>query len=400
MAFGFGFNYGFGNGESGLQPEELGEIFSDNFARASLGANYTIVGTASFSPDGNSLILTGGTGSQANLMYRNDYDTCAEKWTQVIDFTLPNGTTGTSYGLGLGVYGNNQYDQRGSLLQINLNDGFVGVSFIHSAQGVPPNYTTRFSHGTGLAISEDDLCRVTLVRNKNTYSYTLQNLTTSGSYSDSFTFPLTYGSPIYAPHANGHFSMHTQGGTISVTNWSVTINNNKNVKVLYIGDSIAYGLWAEDVVDRWVDNITTDENNYTVSAGLTDTTETVLARIDELISFNPTYAVLCVGGNDDYFIPFGTRNANYTSIRNQLNAAGITVIHCLNSPRDGLDMTSLNTHINTFSGTDTVIDTFTPFKGAGTDLHATYDSGDGTHGNALFHSTFADIVRTAVPNLI
>jgi len=57
-------------------------------------------------------------------------------------------------------------------------------------------------------------------------------------------------------------------------------------------------------------------------------------------------------------------------------------------------MTTLNTFIDTYSPGDLVLDTFTPLKGAGTDLGASYDSGDGTHPNATGNTAIANVITT------
>jgi len=91
--------------------------------------------------------------------------------------------------------------------------------------------------------------------------------------------------------------------------------------------------------------------------------------------------------------------SQYSDIRNTLVAAGIQVIHCLATPRNGTNVTPLNSYILSTFTSDLIIDTYTPlWSGSGTSLNAAYDIGDGVHPNNAGMALIAATVNSALGN--
>lgn len=399
-AIGIGRGVGFG-GHRRPSLTEFGTVFTDSFARAALGGDYTTNGAATWTTDGAKLTTTGGTGVHTMRLQRSYY-TCLERHTIVIEFTMTSAIGATTFGIGAGVYGTNTFDHRSYAIQYYMGTGANNGKLIcYSAQGVGPTYTTRKTSASALSALQNKNYRLTVVRNRETITYTVQNLTDGGSYSDSFGFSMSYAATVHCPHGGGQFYLNSYGGTIDITKWEVTGNDYKNVKTLLVGDSITYGIAADLTANRWASNVSEiGTNDYTVSGGPSDNTNEALDRIGELLSMNPQYAVMMIGGNDiQRSISSTIYEANYTSIRNQLKAAGATIIHCLATPRDGTDMTTFNAWISSTFTSDTIINTFTPLAD-GTGLDAAYDPGDGVHPNAAGHALIASTITTAAPYLL
>lgn len=167
---------------------------------------------------------------------------------------------------------------------------------------------------------------------------------------------------------------------------------------MFVGDSITHGLSASVLTNRWANRVMLGSvSSWNVNAGGGDYTANTLAKINELILVNPRYAVLQLGGNDLRFgISAAVRQANYTSIVNQLVAAGIEVIHLLATPDNTTDMTPWN---NWLAANFTTIDCFTDLSDGGTGLNAAYNAGDGTHENDDGHQKNADTVITSAPQI-
>lgn len=383
----------------------LGTVFTDQFARASLGTNYTVDGAVTWTTDGVKLIANGGTGVFTDRLRRSFNPTCLEKHSITVDFKQTSVIGTLTYGLAVGVFSSNNNDRRSYAIQVQTSSGAaLGKSYLRLSTGSgAPAYTIEKTSTGSVAINQNDLLRVVVTRTQNVIAWTVSNLTLGTSYTETHTFSLAYAAGAKVPHGGGQFVLHALGGVIHITDWTVTSLDKKSVKTLYVGDSITYGLFSGAVADRWSDKTMVGSvNSFTISGGPSDKTAEVLERINELILINPKYAVLMFGGNDKQFaIAAATTNANYLSVVNQLKAAGIIVVHCYATPRDATDLTAWNTHIQTtYGGTDTVIDTFTPLADSGlTTLAAAYDPGDGVHPNAAGHALVASTILGVAPYL-
>lgn len=385
---------------------EIGTIFSDSFSRASVGANYTISGGASWICDGTKLTTSGGTGVYTSNLGRSLNPTCLEKHVHTVDFKMTSVPSGTSYGIGVGVLGTNSNDRRSYVLRcIMTNDAISGKTYLDTAQGGSTTFTNRKISTSSVTVSQNDLFRLVVERDMATIKWTLTNVTTGSFYSDSFTFSYAFASGlnVHVVHSTGNFTMFSFGGTFEVTNWTVSSKEYVNPKTLFIGDSITYGIFADDVKNRWATKCMGETHNiYNVSGGGSDKTNEVLTKIKELVNMKPKYAVLMIGGNDYAFgVADATAKANYESIVLRLKSAGITVIHCLATPRNTLDLRAFNNYLlSKYGSTDVVIkgtynhlwDSATSFN-----MRAIYNSGDGVHPNALGHSVIANAVYQEVP---
>lgn len=390
----------------GRVASEIGTIFSDSFGRASVGNNYTINGGASWVCDGLKLTTSGGTGVYTSNLGRSLNPTCSEKHIHTIDFKITSIPSGTTYGIGVGVLGTNPNDRRSYVLRcVTTNDANQGKTFLDTAQGGATTFTNRKISASSFAVNQNDVLRLVVERSLSIIKWTFTNVTTGNTYSDSFTFSFAFatGLNVHVPHSTGQFALFSFGGTFEVTNWNVVSKDYNNPKTLFIGDSITYGIFADDVKNRWATKCMGDTHNlYNVSGGGSDKTNEVITKIIELVNMKPKYAVLMIGGNDYAFgVADATAKANYESIVLRLKSAGITVIHCLATPRNTLDLRAFNNYLlSKYGSTDVVIkstynhlwDSATSFS-----MKAIYNSGDGVHPNALGHSVIANAVYQEVP---
>lgn len=383
----------------GMPPEEFGDILNDSFARASLGASYQVNGTATFSPNGSLLQVSGGGATTDRLRYL--YPNSFEYWEQSISYTLTATPSSTTSGIGLGKYDLNTPDGQRTVycrLITNNNSGNFGRVAINSFDGTT-NTQQAVSTGTAVAVTNGSNFLLTFSRSKTTtnvvYTATILNVGTGGTNTVSWSF---VPSNTLIADCTGDFALFALGtaGTYNVTNWNVSSSDLKNIEGLFIGDSITYTYASTNLTTRWASLVGDTLSSYQVSAGPGDVTQRVLDKIQNILDYNPQKVFLMIGGNDILFgVSSGTWQANYTSIVTQLNNAGIQVIHCLATPRDATDVTPLNTWISSTFSSHLVIDTFTPLKGSGTDLAAAYDS-DGVHPNQAGHTLISTTVINAL----
>lgn len=386
-------------------PSEIGTIFTDSFARASVGSAYTTTGAGTWTCDGVKLTNTGSTGAYTNNLYRNANPTCLERHLQIIDFKITNVPNSTSFGLGVGILGTNPNDKRGYVLRCVTDIAALqGKTILDTSDSSSGTFSNRKTSTSSFSISQNNVLRIIVERDVDRISWSFHNFTTGQAYSDSYLFPYTFGGGAYTGNATGVFSLYAFGGTFEITNWTVSSKEIKNCKTLFIGDSITYGFFGSAVKSRWANKLMGDTlSKYVVSAGGSDKTNEVLAKINELLLFKPKYAILMIGGNDYYYgVADVTVKANYESIVLRLKSQGITVIHCLATPRTILDLRTWNAYLmSKYSSTDIVIqNTFnhlTTTPGSTFDLKAIYDSGDGAHPNALGHAAIANAIYQEVP---
>lgn len=367
----------------------FGAILNDNFARSSINsttADFTSPVT-DFTVDGSKLTMTSGAGTFTRQLKYN-YGNSFEQYTQTLSGALGVTPGAGTQGLGVGVSDYSTPDvERSVTCQLVFQSGAdLGKVIIWSWDGTTS--TQRSVSTTGLPFANGDTYQLTfncaIVSGYRVYTATAQRNGGSSVQTQWTTANHAEGS------STGEFAIFNFGGTMTVTNWTISVDDIKHVNDIMIGDSITHGHGATTLNTRWAAQISDD---YTISAGNGDITQSALNKLQNLIDLNPNRAFMMIGGNDVALaVSSGTYQANYTAIRNALVGHGIEVIHLLATPRTGVNMTTLNNWITSTFTSDQVIDTFTPLKDGGTGLNSTYDLGDGVHLN----QTGNDLVATTI----
>jgi len=394
LRIGLGINKSF---SSRPAPVEIGEIFSDDFERGSLGANYTEVGSPTVLMDGSNLVLSGGAANYDKYVRYDAWATCLEDWVLTINFQATTQTSAAE-GLFVGVKTASAYGNRSVIALFAHGSGASkGKTTLLSGSSAPNTFAVD-AQRSGLAILAGDEIRMTVTRNGLTLTCLTENITQGVSKTVNHTFDLNYSSPRYMPNT-GFPYFGTIGGTQTIRDWSFSTTQKKNIKTVVVADSLGHGVSASNLDNRWANELLDGSSNeWAVNSGGGDYTGSVLNKIDELILLNPEYVIMQLGGNDVRFgIPQVIAESNYTSIVNQLEATGITVIHCLAGADSNDNMTNWN---NWLSLNYTTIDCFTPLKDGGTGLNAAYDAGDGTHWNDAGHDVNAATILAAAPQVV
>jgi len=384
-------------------PIPIDTILDDDFARSSLGDDYTTEGDADFITDGSSLIVSGGSGSFSDLIKYNAYTSCLEKHTIKLRFLVTTKDS-TSYGIGIGVRSINVSDYRSLLGRIDLSTGPTsGKVMLSTTNNSTSDYTQHVISDDAVVFSEGDTLEINIQRVYNIVTITAFNVALPSTIVPAtFDFSLGISSPIYVPHNTGQFAIHTFGGEQNVTNFFVGSGALKNINILGIGDSITYGLFSETLEQRFLNVLfNSSEKSNDSNGGGSDKTAEVLARIDEILLINPKYALLMIGGNDIFFgISNEIYESNYINIVSILENSGITVVHCLPTPRNSPNEQPLRDFILSQYSSGKIVDTWTALLGDGTGLNTIYDSGDGTHPNSDGHAKIADQITIDAPEIL
>jgi lysophospholipase L1-like esterase len=375
----------------------IGEIFSDTFDRGSLGSNYTAVGGISTTMDGSDMIISGGASNYGVYNKYTAWGTCLENWEIVVEFEADTQAVAVE-GISIGVKSNSAYGNRSVVCTFGQGTGGAkGVTYLLAGSSAPDNYSI-LSQTTSQGVVAGDEIRITLTRSGLTLTVLTENITQATSRTTSHTFSLLYSSATFM-HNTGSPFIGTLGGTQKVHSWNFTTTEKKNIKTLFVGDSLTHGVSASTISNRWANEVMNGSSvEWAVTGGGGDYTTNTLTKIEELKLINPIYCVLQLGGND---IRLGsgqpTAETNYASIVNQLEAVGIQCIHLLAGADTNTDLTGWNTWL---SANYTTIDCFTPLKDGGTGLNASYDCGDGTHWNDAGHDVNASTVTTNAPQIL
>lgn len=383
-------------------PERIGEYLNTNFSSLT---GWTDSSTnATFTPGVGGLAVSGGIGTTwVDDLLTYDLPIGFEEFEFIVEFTM---TTRGSIAFGMDSV------QKVSTGGGNgLNRSFIGacaystgnyyaqvVSFAEGKYSV----ATAYAQSAGSAISDGDSMRVTFSRTDyNLYTCFIENLTKATTQTAQYrqSYPT-----LLVPNVIAHPSVHAIGGAQTVTSYVVNSNSYKNIRALFVGDSITQAYYVNGVTQgslrypaRTFDGST---KRYEVCAGGNHFCDDILEAIESYKLMNPEYFFMMIGGNN---VLDGTSTAvyypQYQSIRDQMVAHGSIVVHLLATPRDATDMTTFNSWISsTFSG-DIVVDTNTPLRDGGTGLAAPFDL-DGTHPNQAGMQELADTNNAAIPGLI
>ena len=166
-----------------------------------------------------------------------------------------------------------------------------------------------------------------------------------------------------------------------------------------IGASMGEGYNASDYSKAFISIV---QSNFTQkvcneSASYNTTTNSINV-LPEILAQQPRTAILMLGGNDMQFgYPTNQWQSAYSNLVVQLQANGVRVKHCLNPPRNIVNLIPLRDWITANYPASDIIDTWTPLLSGTNSLNPVYDSGDGIHPNDAGHLLIGNIISTNLP---
>lgn len=377
-----------------LQP--LGVLFDSDFLGNGLAANgYVKTGaTAVWTANADGTIVTTSTTNASTdyISYTTYGTTVLEDLVINAEFTI-DAINADSTAIVFGIDGSDQGVSSCMHCELLINTGATNGT-LKLNQGT---FTTIATGATKLRCVAGDRVRVYITRNKITLTFTAENLMNGSTESVSATYTTSQ-----IVSVNGYFAIWNRGGNYTINKHTANSSQIKNVKTIVRGDSISAGFIPSVLNNRYYTQLGMPYySSCNLSAGSIDTTG-ILTSIQETLLLTGTYFIAMFGGNDiAHSIPLATMKSNYDSIVNQIKSNGFTVIHCLPTPRNTIDVTPLKDYINLTYSSDIIVDTYTPlWSGGGTTLNAAYNSGDGVHPNNAGHALIASTILAAAPQIV
>lgn len=361
----------------------------------SLASGWTAVGTPGYSVSNGTWIF-GGNAENNTQYIRNNSGVLAEG-SYIEAYVIVDSLRTSSIGPRLTWRSYNPF--AGAIYTHNVEAGIItgsgasntGKAIIYGKTGNSTNLSdsarvTNVGDTLYLRLDHDGLA----------YTIKVENLTQDWKLQK--TVQNTPGGSPFTVHNSSYVGFIPGGGGYKVYGFRYVVKPPLQTELCIIGNSITQRQGALTEGSGFASLIGNPANNVVMGGGADGVSE-VLARVGETIAIKPKAALLMIGGNDILFdgsLTTTTKN-EYISIRDQLVAAGISVIHCYPTPRTSTDISALKIWIDTSSAfrSDIKIDTYTPLLGTGTTLNTKYDA-DGTHPNDAGHAMIASTINTAL----
>lgn len=337
----------------------------------------SVAGIASIS--NSHILLSGGTGDFSKYLVYNPYTDCSEKIKVSVTYIL--NAAGSGIGVGK-VSENGWYNMASVFGQIDHTTGKVML----------------YEGTTQKAISSASL--VNTVGHSYTIIYEIFRDTVTVSAFDTAS-PGTVVSVSVVSDMNSsgtldlintsRIAFWAVGGTQEITGFVVERKSLLNADLLVIGNSKSHGVMASGIAHRYEDVLAAATGKFVeVWAGNGDRTVELVSSMSEILLHTPKRVLLAEMPRNDAAagVATATWQGNYTTMRNQLAAAGIPIAHLLWIPESSFNWSSINTFINTFTS-DVIID---PSPGFNTSTMIA----DGIHPNVLGYSQVATNLRTGL----
>lgn len=384
---GLGLSPMFSRGLGVSAPVPFGQLFTDNYQRGALGANYT----SNLAPSiiSNQLNIPDGGGSFANYIAYSGYGhTNLNSWTQVVDWICPS-VAALSF-LGIGIRGTQSTSPNSSQCGLLIQAGGTGCLARIYING------TLLGSGGSITCVAGNIMRSTITFNGATYTSTHDNITLSTQATVTATAVTSGGAGTI--HGQGYYALCPYAGNFTVTNWSSTTAEYKYADYAFIGDSITQIFSASAVNNCFAIKVGVAKSKIVLKLGGTNNiTQDILNSLPETIAFRAKKPFLMIGGNDIlYSVASGTWQANMNSIISQLAAVGMPVTNLLATPRTSTDIRPINTYLTGLA--TPYIDTYTPlWSGTSFTANPTYYAADLVHPNDAGHTLLTTTITAAIP---
>lgn len=380
----------------------IGVVWSDNFNRVSLGANWTVNGASVATVEANTLKVSAASAAVANSVVYNPWYVCADQWTVAWAQWWTN-FDANSYGCLVGLHNEQSQggDDRNYYAELLGAGGSINKLVIGRAQS-GTTFTTISTSSGSITMAVNDHINCTFTTSGVTLTATATNSANGSGVSVTATLNYNTDNP---PTQNftptiSRITVSPVIGPVYVDNISFTINSSYPARYVVVGDSITDGEAATTVNNRYSGVIQSNMlERFNVEASGFNATPDAVNDLLEIESYGSSNVVMMIGGNDLLFgFSAASYQSNYNYIVTNLQARGATVWHCLPTPRNGTDERPLTNWIRTTYPIANIINTFTPLQSGASALSGTYDSGDGTHPNVAGHLLIAQLIMTNIPS--
>lgn len=378
---------------SSATPTPIGTVFKDNFNAADWTAEGVGV-TYTFNP--SNIVISKAGASYSTLLRYNKWTFMSENYTVKLN-GIVNCTSNDVY-IGTGIQSVSSFSGKPAFncalwTAAGVNKGLFEIYYNNPTTGsnlVADSGAGRLIMNTGDEIEIEATSNKTLITFKatNLNPLTPDTLTVTYDNVNALVDPgtvLTILPNIFQP------AIYVYKGNYTITGFELIDNTLKNINLLCVGDSKTQGYYASTFANRFVQIVASSTGKIVqVSAGSGNVTQDILNAIDSLILQNPKKVLLFIGRNDVASgISSVTWQANYISIVNQLESAGIEVWHQLPLPETVLNQSALTTFINA---------NYTNIVGVPATWNTATDcSSDGTHESIAGNVKHANEIISTIP---
>jgi lysophospholipase L1-like esterase len=375
------------------EAADIGAVWSDNFDRAALGANWIILGGANASLITNQLQFVHANTDTSRQVYYQPWLTSSDQWT--LRWSQCFGTNAGTLGVGVGLKNFQAAggDDRGYNALLYGAGANIGKIALERWDGTSQNLIAL---GPALTLAAGDVVDCSLTLSGWTISATASNRANGQVSTTSF---VCFSAANLAPPTISRICFYPFQGTVYVDNLSFAINHRKPARFIVIGASISVGSSASSYAQGYVQVL---QRNFTEavcndSSGYNTTADSV-NLLPEILAHQPGTALLIIGANDLTFgYPATQWQSQYSTLVAQLQANGVKVKHCLPTPETTTDERALRTWILASYPSKDVIDTWTPLLSGAYSLNSAYNSGDGVHPNDAGHLLLGQTIRANLP---
>jgi lysophospholipase L1-like esterase len=388
--------FGGGGGSSGSPVARVGTVFTDDFARSSIGANYTSsLATANVTFPGSAYLhITGGNATANNYINRAAV-TGRNRYIDSIGFLAADSTAGS--GFYFGINSTSTFLQIPLYAKVDLGTTTRRGRLILSSSPILTSATGDLDSASAIRISISDSMTLVWVRMDNQFIVTLKNKTTGAGAQINYVF--SFGNALTNV---GHAQFGTLGGQQNVYSLKSHTDERPGT-TLFAGNSIITGVTANDLYSRSEGIMFPDRDQYEVAGGPGATSADLYAIKDEIIATLPRIILLKIGTNDAALSVTGsTFSANVTAFISALQTAGITVVIESTDPRNTVSVVPYNDTLRAIAGrlSCKFIDTYA-------ELHVTAGTGwnpeylfDGIHPNQAGYYLEAAMRMWKAPELL
>lgn len=355
----------------------VGNIFNEtSFASIS---DFPITGSG-ITRGTNKLDLTGNPTLFTSYVYYNNTSsahryTGLEYWKQRVRVKSSTTINSTSYGLGIGVKSVSSWQQYSSYIRWSWDTTGAGRLYFYSVDSTSGQILSTGSY----VATANTYYWVEVERIRNSMQFTLFSDSGSQLYTEIINCSLIDG--FDQMHNVGQFAIHQFGGSNNeVTNWIVSSNEAKGLDYYVLGDSNTYGLFCSSSRYRWTD-VAMDirKKTFSVSAATSETAESTILKLNEIIALQPKNVILSIGRNDSSSgAPLNNITSSIRTIVNTLESSSITV-KLAGVIASNVNLTNLQTFYTSMPNQQ--VNFFSGSKSAGTGIRTAYNSGDSIHVN-------------------
>ncbi len=384
-----------------IAGEQIGTLYSDAFARASLGADWSQVGADySIALDGAKLTATGTAVGNYNYIKLAKHYAFEDFEITTTFKVLTRGANTWGVYTGIGSWERSLQNQSVHCylpLVTTSASNKVRVCYYQNDFAIEVAKFTIFNeNANGIAFSVNDVIRLRLVRVKNVFTAYAKNITTNGTeYSASFTYDLSAVTNLIP---NSYFPfIGFNGSTVDVQSFMMTTTAVKRPNVIFIGDSITQGYRPTNFNERFAYLVGAgDYNKVQVFAGQNLRVTHNIDTLTDCISFiSAKYAFLLIGRNDSGDnLAQATFMARLEAVVTLLKSRGIKVIASTFTPGGTADYRAA---IMAMTSVDKTVDLYTAINA---DWVSTYRHADTIHPNTAGHDAIADFIIANCPEIL